>query len=379
MSGCHPGRGLYVEEGLSYGHEAITMSDSIDWKFLARCLAGEATQREKQTYETWLKDAPAHSELARELEAIWNVPEFEACPTDVERLWRQTVEKAGIPLSSAAGKKAVEAAAESKIPYFRGLRLRPVLRHLPYAAAVLLLMTIPYFIWRAVRPASDEAPSALRSLAVAHGQQADLTLSDGTRVRLDAGSTFQYPEDFKGRDREVTLSGEGYFEVPRDGSTAFVIHAQDAQIRVLGTRFNVRAWPSSGRVEVAVSHGSVYLSAEAAAQGSDIVISEGQLGIVSSGQTPLGPRAVDVDRYLGWLKREADFHDVPLRDILFQLERWYDVRFHLEDERIASERLTAYIDNRPIEQILELISTLTDQEIEKRGDVVRLTPRNRKE
>jgi ferric-dicitrate binding protein FerR (iron transport regulator) len=351
------------------------MNDTTDWKLLARYLAGEASQREKETFEAWLHAAPEHLDLAREFEEIWNVPELDPRPADIERLWIQTAEKAGIPLSSAPGEVDRESDAEPKAGIFGGLKIRPALRFLPYVAAVLLLTAIPYLIWKSVRPTADKAP-LLRSLVVAHGQQSDLTLSDGTRVKLDAGSTFQYPDDFEGRDREVTLSGEGYFEVQRDDGAAFIIHAHDALIRVLGTRFNVRAWPRSRRVEVAVVRGNVSLRGAKAAQGAGVVITGGQLGVMSAGHPPAEPRAVEVDRYLGWLKREAVFQDVPLREILFQLERWYDVRFVLEDERIASERLTAYIENRPIEQILELISTLTDQDVERTGGVVTLTPRN---
>jgi ferric-dicitrate binding protein FerR (iron transport regulator) len=353
------------------------MSDSVDWNLLARYLAGEASQPEKETVEAWLQAEPAHLDLGRELEKIWNVPEIDPGPVEVERLWLQTAEKAGIPLSSVPSRVDRESPVEPRIRRFRDLRYPPAFRFLPYAVAVLLFAIIPYFIWKGVSPAAEKIPADLRSLAVAHGQQADLTLSDGTRVRLDAGSTFKFPPDFKGRNREVYLSGEGYFEVQPDGGTSFIIHAHDAVIRVLGTRFNVRAWPRSRRVEVAVIQGSVSLSAARAEKAPGIHVSRGQLGVVSEGRPPTEPRAVETDRYLGWLKREAVFQDVPLGEILFQLERWYDVRFVLEDERIASERLTAYIENRPIDEILELISTLTDQDIESRGDVVTLTPRNR--
>ncbi|MFA9453917.1 MAG: FecR family protein [Candidatus Aminicenantaceae bacterium] len=246
-----------------------------------------------------------------------------------------------------------------------------------FLAALLLILAVavPYLIWRFTGNAPPvDFVLKLNTIDVAKGQQENLELDDGTRVVLDSGSLFQYPDEFLGESREVFLSGEGYFEVTADDRRPFLIHANGARIRVLGTRFNVRAWQNSKKVEVVVSRGRVSLSPDQEAAADAVVITEGQGSTLWEGQVPTLPETVDVEKYLGWLDRETHFQDAPLFEILILLERWYDIQFVLSDGSITAERLTVYIDNRPLDEILELIATLTNQEVEREGNLVILGP-----
>jgi len=204
----------------------------------------------------------------------------------------------------------------------------------------------------------------LKEISVDQKKQTDIALSDGTRITLDAGSFFQYPPEFKGKTREVFLTGEGYFNVTPDEKKPFIVHANNAVIKVIGTRFNVRAWQHNKRVRVTVAKGKVSLRSEKVAEEEAIVILEGQLSTLPEKGRPSEPANVDVKKHLGWINREAFFDDIPFHEILYQLERWYDLRFILEDDSIASDRLTVHIQNKPIEDILELITTLTKQKYE---------------
>ncbi len=260
-----------------------------------------------------------------------------------------------------------------RVPFLASLRTRKLL---PLAALLLFLaVVVPYLIWRFTGniPPVDVVLK-LNTVLVAKGQQEILDLADGTRVVLDSGSLFQSPDEFLGEAREVYLSGEGYFEVAADDRRPFLIHANGARIRVLGTRFNVRAWQNSKKVEVVVSRGRVSLSLDQEAAADAVVITEGEGSTLWEGQAPTLPETVDVEKYLGWLDREADFQDAPLFEIFFLLERWYGIQFVLSDGAITAERLTVHIDNRPLDEILELIAALTDQEVERKGNLVLLSP-----
>jgi len=264
----------------------------------------------------------------------------------------------------------------TRVPFLAWLRTRKLVS----LAALLLFLAVvvPYLIWRF----TDNAPPVdivleLNTVHVAKGQQEILDLADGTRVVLDSGSSLQSPEEFLGEAREVYLSGEGYFEVAAADRRPFLIHANGARVRVLGTRFNVRAWQNSKKVEVVVSQGRVSLSSDQESAADTVVITEGQGSTLWEGQAPTLPETVDVEKFLGWLDREADFQDAPLFEILFLLERWYDIQFVLGDGAIAAERLTVHIDNRPLDEILELIAALTDQEVERKGNLVLLSPKGK--
>ena len=338
------------------------MSDSTDWGLLARFLAGECSEEERGRVEAWAQAGPERQEVMRLLNTLWDSPEVEAQGKDVQDLWLAAAEGAGIGRSSG----------RSRTSFLGAL---PARRILAYAAILLAAAALPYSIWRYSRSVSSlDITEILHTVSVANGQQESLELGDGTRVTLDAGSSFQYPDEFSGGMREVYLEGEGLFEVSPDGRRPFVIYTRGAHIRVLGTRFNVRAWQNSSKIEVVVSRGRVSLGSEQAPPEDAVIVSEGQIGTLREGQLPSSPQPVDVEKYLIWLDREADFQDVPLQEILFVLERWYDVRFVLRDRSVALDRLTVYIDNRPIDEILELIATLTDQEIRHEESLVFLSP-----
>ena len=85
------------------------------------------------------------------------------------------------------------------------------------------------------------------------------------------------------------------------------------------------------------------------------------------------PRPVEVEAYLDWMRDELAFDDAPLGEIMHRMERWYDVRFVLEDSSVTRERVTVHIERRSLEDALEVISALTGLACEHDGDVVRLS------
>lgn len=355
------------------------MSDATDWKLIARYLSKQCSREEKEKVEYWVNSDPENKRLMKFMKVIWDTPEILPQESDVKSLWEETARKAGINLKSMDVEKERTPLPDSvgpKIPFFAPLHKYRLLR---YATILLLIILIPYFVWKATKifPPGQQA-FELKEVSVDQKRQIDIALSDGTTITLDAGSFFRYPPEFKGKTRDVFLAGEGYFNVTPDGKKPFIVHANDAVIKVLGTRFNVRAWQHNRRVRVAVAEGKVSLRSEKAAEEEAVVISEGQLSTLPKKGWPSEPSNVDVRKHLGWINREVFFDDTPFHEILFQLERWYDLRFILEDDSIASDRLTVHIQNKPVEDILELITTLTKQKYERIGRTVILKPNEKK-
>jgi ferric-dicitrate binding protein FerR (iron transport regulator) len=232
------------------------------------------------------------------------------------------------------------------------------------AAVILLILTIPYIASRFTKP------TPLVEIIVPAAQKMILTLLDGSKVTLDAGTVFQYPEKFDSHQREVYLNGEGYFDVTSNSDAPFVVHTDNAIITVMGTKFNVRSWKHNhqDKVTVAVVEGRVSLRPENVDHhDANVIISEGQSSELIENSYPSTPQFIDTNKSLSWLRREMYFQNVPLRDVLDQLERWYGYEIFLPDSSFFKSQVTVYIENKPIEENLEIISMMYDLQFKQEG------------
>lgn len=232
-------------------------------------------------------------------------------------------------------------------------------RYIPLLAAAIFIISLP-FIWKIIeRSLSVQQTYELREILVSNGEKKKITLADGTRVLLDSGSHFKYPQNFYGENRSVFLNGEGYFNVTPNNEKPFIINANHAEIKVLGTKFNVRAWRQSQKVAVAVVEGKVLLRSKRVNQKKTVLISRGQYSILPKNGAPTKPLHVDIDRHMGWINRDIAFDNTPIREILDQLERWYDVHFILDGKISVSDLITVHAKRKPIDEIIELIAYIS--------------------
>jgi ferric-dicitrate binding protein FerR (iron transport regulator) len=353
------------------------MNEITDWSLLARYLSGECSPEEREKVEAWIASDPENQRLAEFMKVAWNTPEPQPQTSDVERLWSEVAEKAGIAVK-AGDQKTPETPEPASRTIKWDFDLQPTaFRILRYAAVVLVATSLVYFFSKGIISFPwGQQISELKTITVERGDRQRITLSDGTNIALDAGSILSYPEEFKGDTREVFLNGEGYFEVASNVEKPFIVHANHAVVQVLGTKFNVRAWQPNKRVTVAVAEGKVSLRSEEGADREAVVINRDQSSTLPEDGLPSLPHPVDIKKHLGWIHNEVSFENAPLYEILYQLERWFDVQFVLADSSVAEERLTLHIQNKPLEDILELINALTDLDDKHTGKLVRLKPRD---
>lgn len=161
------------------------------------------------------------------------------------------------------------------------------------------------------------------TLATPKGGQYQVTLSDGTNVWLNAASALTYPTQFAGNVREVELVGEGYFDVATDKQRPFIVKSKGQQVRVLGTQFNVNAYPDENEWATTLVEGSVeVINAHSNASHR---LKPGQQAILRGDAVDIDP--VNVAYYTSWKDGRFTFNRTKLPVILRQIERWYDVEF----------------------------------------------------
>lgn len=169
------------------------------------------------------------------------------------------------------------------------------------------------------------------TLTTARGEQSPpLTLSDGTRVWLNAASSIRYPVAFYGDARQVEITGEAYFEVAKDHAKPFYVKLPGMEVQVLGTSFDINAYQDEPGMRTTLLEGSVKVTAAATAQHGprDMLLQPGQQVQVGDGMHLV--KEADVDQVMAWKNGLFNFNHTDLQSVLRQLARWYNIDVQFE-------------------------------------------------
>ena len=201
----------------------------------------------------------------------------------------------------------------------------------------------------------NRAAERFNILEVPVAAEYQLRLSDGTVVYLNSDSCLKYPEVFTGNERKVYLEGEAYFEVAKDKEHPFKVMAQGVEVNVLGTHFNVNAYPERTDVVTTLVEGKVRVG-----RGTrQIVLVPGEQAAASA--ESLNVKKVDVREYIAWKDGLFVFSRMSLEEIMRQVYRWYGVETVFSDETVRAVTFTGVIDkSMPLEELFKVIETVVD-------------------
>lgn len=201
-----------------------------------------------------------------------------------------------------------------------------------------------------------------------------LELSDGSRVWLNAGSELRFPVSFGEDERNVYLKGEGYFEVAKDETRRFNVHLNQAMVTVLGTSFNINAYPDEKKISTTLVNGAVRF--HAGQNGQDVVLEPGRQCVmdVTTGQTLV--REVDTRIYTSWVEGRFVFRFMNLEVIIRQLQRWYDFEISYLSPEIREYEFQGVIQrDSKIEDVFKAIELTTDVRFKINGRQVTVEKR----
>jgi len=262
------------------------------------------------------------------------------------------------------------------------------------AAAVVAFLTVCGLYWYELNK-SVHYPIEIVYLT---DKATDITLSDGTIVWMCANSQIRYQETFTGKNRDVFLEGEAFFEVAHNSKQPFRVTAGGQIVEALGTSFNVRAFPEEQTVKVALVKGSVRVtddktvhtvilepSQEATIEKSigSIKVIDGKSQqikveqIVTNEATakitpPIAVKDVDINNIMSWKTGKYVFDNVEFKDIVKILERGFGVNIHIENENLKNKPYTMRFENgESLEKILDLIQINAKYSYQyKNGEIV---------
>ncbi|MDR2969321.1 MAG: FecR domain-containing protein [Tannerellaceae bacterium] len=214
--------------------------------------------------------------------------------------------------------------------------------------------------------AEQEKPVAFRQeLVVPAGQRAEITLPDGTKAWLNAGSRLSYPSFFE-EERKVFLSGEGFFEVAENKEIPFIVSTHSIDIKALGTKFNVFSYPESSYTSVYLQQGSVKAYFPSS-ESKGVTLSPNQYLVQKGNQLKFS--RMDSDELL-WREGIYSFKKQKLGSIIEKLELYYDVKIIVKDPEILNYEYVGKFRQRDgVLEMLRLIQRIHKFRIEKDGDL----------
>jgi len=367
-----------------------TMSKDRTWFLIGKKLAGEASAEELNELEGLLRSDPDMHYALQNITDLWNLPTpvnndaEEAFNRHVGRL-RSTTTDWDLPDEDTGLQPEHTYTVTQKYS-------RKKLMIVSIAAAVLMVASICWYnavTKRAVvaRPFPVTQTSEKNEVSTPNGSKTKINLPDGTKVWLNAGSKLTYNKDFGGNMREVELSGEAFFEVmpvtiPQTKQRVpFIIHTQFIDVRVLGTAFNVKAYPGDKQTETSLVHGKVEVLVHNRPEKKFTLQPNEKLMIRNEGANePPGGKGNDAANShqpfvsfsnltyapkdstvieTAWVQNKLVFDDESFPEIAEKMERWYNVEIEFRDVKTKAMHFSGSFTNETIQQALYSLSVST--------------------
>jgi ferric-dicitrate binding protein FerR (iron transport regulator) len=252
--------------------------------------------------------------------------------------------------------------------------------------------------------ANNKTKPAHSEVKVSFGSKSKIQLPDGTQVWINSGSKLTYSGTFKGNLREVFLDGEAYFDVVHDAERLFIVHTSNIDIKVLGTSFNVKAYDVDKSIEATLIHGSIEVVNRNQPDAPKIMLKPHEKIIfnkeletatynhvdasginkpseMSASSTilikPLPKNIADsVIHETSWLYNKLVFDEEAMTEVVTKLERWYDVKIEITDDRVKNYRISGTFIDETVEQALNDLQLLIPFKYSNNNNLIIISKKN---
>jgi|TARA_R100000541_G_scaffold47941_3_gene54980 ferric-dicitrate binding protein FerR (iron transport regulator) len=330
------------------------VNSELNTTLLAKFLAEECDNSEKQLVSEWLSKSSKNRETMKEFEKLWEASghsDFSEDVFDSNLEWvvlQHRIEDETLNFN----KKSVNRSTWLSL-------YNPILPTLSKVAALFLVAAVVglFFIDRFYVEEVQPVEPAFNEISMDKGYRGGVTLSDGTKVYINSDSKIIIPKVFKSNKREVFLEGEAFFEVAKNPNKPFLIRTKGAIVEVLGTSFAVRNYPGDNIIQTVVSEGTVSFSSDNKSINNGVILTAGNLGRLNLDNNEIKTEHVsDIDFYLSWKDGYLTFQNEKMKEVAKQLERKYDIEVVFDSKEIADMKLTAELRSRSLVRVLETIS-----------------------
>lgn len=355
------------------------MSQERFWVLVAKKIANEANEQELIELKKHLRDHPEWQFAIQNLENIWQIPPPQKSDEADDAFMLHLNRIADDPSFDLTEKDAIAMVPKPFIPkwvYYT-------------AASLIFFIGLAYFIASETKiktiakaqPESNEISTRL-------GSKSQVKLPDGSVVWLNSGSKLIYPKEFGKSLREVTLTGEGYFDVVKNKDVPFIINTKSIRIKVLGTVFNVKAYPEDKQTETSLIQGRIEVTIKNRPDDK-IILSPNEKLIVENEIVENSKKQKNVDllpavsinklKFITpdstvaenqWVENKLVFRDETFEELALMMERWYNVKLVIQTEALKSTRMNGNFEKETVDQAIEALKLIIPFKTIQKGNSI---------
>lgn len=296
----------------------------MNTELLIKYIEGDATDSEKVSITNWLDADPENMKEYLALRKLHDITIWQTAPVSK-------------PEQETKGKNLRRS---WKISYSEIMK---------YAAVLIVAIFVSRFVFPELKSVDK---IAMQSLYVPAGQRAEIKLEDGTKVWLNANTRLTFPNQFSGKTREVSINGEGYFEVVSNKLKPFIVKTDKYNIKVWGTKFNVMAYSGNKNFETALFEGSVEVLKPGVSKGMQIRPDERIFQ--EKDQLTIAP-ITDLNHQL-WKEGIISFQDESFTELVNKLQLYFDMKIEVKNNKILNNQCTGKFRTKDgVEHILKVL------------------------
>lgn len=355
-------------------------------QLMAKQLSGEALPEEQIELQDLLKQDPEAGYFFSMFSEYWNIEPRKTDDSIQEEIHFQQI------LAIAEKGKTEEAYPVAALTEPEPAPARRFsFAKLAVAAAFIGLIVVCYKLIQTQPPPQPEKLVAVNEIEAKKGARSYMLLPDGTQVWLNSDSKIEYKGNFNDSIREVTLTGEAYFDVVKDRKRPFIVHTSDIDIRVLGTAFNVKSYPREPSIEATLIHGLIEVTNKKEPTSPKVIlhphekivymkdmskpaVAETQTMRVKPFTVAALPKNI-ADTSLvetSWVYNKLIFDGETFDDIALKMERWYNVKITFRNDKVARIPIHYTIENETVEEALKAMQYIEDFTYKKTANEIEI-------
>lgn len=352
---------------------------SLDSQFLVRVIRNEAGPEEKEFFFAWLSESDQNKEEFGNLVLLWDLADQSkvAALPDKEGQWDEIHQKI---ITASTQEELSSLLQQNHNINFKPIHNKYQPPHTKYyiwlfRVAAIVIISVGLTLLVRLNNANKQEPEinyfeqtnpTFYELVTQKGERKTFRLADGTIVHLNSDSKMIYSNFFSKFSREVEIKGEAYFNVVSEGEGDFKVFSGNMVAVVTGTEFNIKY--RNNKVNVVVAKGSVKTYLKNFTNGIDLKRGEMISFTESNGFSK--PVKVDLKHSLAWRQDKFSFSRTPLKEVMAEIERYYNIPVVFQNDSIMKKRFTGTFDTHSLEQIFSVISLTLDVKIGYKGNRV---------